>query len=657
MSFAKSSWTRWSTITLALIVLTTSSLFAQEKKRATGVVEDWSTHHALFSEPGTLINALVSGRYGQWVNILNEPRYAMQQQKRHASLPTPPFVLGGWGKQRPVDSIDKDWSMSLSGSTATGAMASNAFPAKFSFSVPSAITTANCTSDYVVYTTGIAGSASQATIIGYNNLYATTCGSTSPTIAFAYNTGGSANLSPTLYWDGTQVAYIQTSASVASLVLLKPSLSSGGSVGAPATDIGSAVSLSAYRNCAAPCFTTITLNGSPNDTNSSPFYVYGGTLEDTLFVGDDAGKLHKFTGVFLGTPAETTTNWPVAASTETTPELTSPVFDGGTSQLVFVGDATGYLHSVTTVAGAETVRTSSQMDCGTGGFVDPPVIDSTTELVYVFPGYSCPAGGGNTAYINRFAAGTSIATSFGTALALSTSPSNASTLNGGTFDNEYYTTSGVTGNLYVCAFGSLLRIPISTTTTMGAYHTYNTPVSATTTCSPVTEFLGSSANTTLSTSMTTGQTTIILGSNTGITTGKYIQVDSEVMLLGTNPSGTTWNVTRHSLGSGAAIHTAPDAVQEISGDWVYMSVAANGNGTGCAGACLYNFNVLNSGTTGTVTTGQTATGGTSGIVVDNLGTATGESQIYYTTQGNATCTGTGGTGTHGCAIQASQTNP
>ena len=57
----------------------------------------------------------------------------------------------------------------------------------------------------------------------------------------------------------------------------------------------------------APCMTTVafsTANGdtTPTDNFSSPFYEYP---QDTLFVGDDLGFLHKFTGVFLGTPTET----------------------------------------------------------------------------------------------------------------------------------------------------------------------------------------------------------------------------------------------------------------------------------------------------------------------------------------------------------------
>jgi hypothetical protein len=48
-----------------------------------------------------------------------------------------------------------------------------------------------------------------------------------------------------------------------------------------------------------------------------------------------------------------------------------------------------------------------------------------------------------------------------------------------------------------------------------------------------------------------------------------------------------------------------------------------------------------------------AAGGSSGIIVDNtVSTPAGASQVYFSTQGNQTCTTSGGTG--GCAIQASQ---
>ena len=50
----------------------------------------------------------------------------------------------------------------------------------------------------------------------------------------------------------------------------------------------------------------------------------------------------------------------------------------------------------------------------------------------------------------------------------------------------------------------------------------------------------------------------------------------------------------------------------------------------------------------------TLAGGTGGVIVDGMSTAAGASQIYFFTQGNQTCTTSGGTGV--CAVQASQAN-
>ncbi len=89
-------------------------------------------------------------------------------------------------------------------------------------------------------------------------------------------------------------------------------------------------------------------------------------------------------------------------------------------------------------------------------------------------------------------------------------------------------------------------------------------------------------------------------------------------------------------------------------DWIFLSVTANGQDTGCSGACLYNYNV--STTPSAATAGLAATGGTSGIIIDNSASSpTGASQIYFSTLSSGTCTTSTGTG--GCAVQASQAAP
>jgi hypothetical protein len=62
-------------------------------------------------------------------------------------------------------------------------------------------------------------------------------------------------------------------------------------------------------------------------------------------------------------------------------------------------------------------------------------------------------------------------------------------------------------------------------------------------------------------------------------------------------------------------------------------------------------------TSSTTSATATETGGTSGIVIDNTAAvAGGASQVYFTPLSDQPCVGAGGlgTGTGGCAIQASQ---
>ena len=633
----------------------------------TGIPEDWSHRYIVFSDPGTEEKAIQSGDYGQWERAVNEPRYVIQQLNRHAGVQGPAAVdveyRSRWeaagpentvvpeahsfgpismSEQIPQPNFKSDWSQALGGP----GLAAGHYPAKYSFS----ITTASC-SDYVIFPTGATGSATHATIVAFTNIYVGTggCAASEPTVDWAYNTGtgATANLSPVLSLNGTQVAFIQTSSSVASLVILKMA-SSGGSVTAPAA--ATSVTATNYRDCTAPCYVAITLNSSPNDTNSAPFYRYDGS--DTLYVGDNKGKLHQFTGVFDGTPSETMTNgWPATASTETSPNLTSPIYDSG-STLVFMGDASGYLHSVTTAGTTRTVLTSNQMACGTAGMVDAPIIDSTTEQLYVFVGDGCDATPGNS-YANRFATGTSISASYGeNYVSLKNASTNgASTISrAGAFDNLYYTGTGNTGNLYVCVNGTLYQITMATFSGTGTVteNTFDSPVSTvsgTATCSPVTEFRGAKASTTLTASLAiTGNP--LVASTTGIAVNDYLQIGSEIMRVLTVTPALT--VLRAALGTIAVAHTADVAVTDIE-DWAFVSVQGDGNVAPCTGtttsACIYNYNITAGGTSGTPTAGLAAIGGTSGIIIDNQSTTqVGAQQVYFSTLGGDT------------AVQASQSS-
>jgi hypothetical protein len=454
----------WTTaVALALVLGSALMLSGQDVKRR-GVPKDWSTHHVVFSKPTGNVSA------ARLQKLLKDPRYILQQELRAAmkappSLPAP-LVAEKNGPEPDISNvpvsgplprglakalipatgrepipptpdknhrrIHKDWSVGI-GSNGTSGVGQ--FPATFTQ------TATPCATDIAIYNTGLGGSSSQATVVAYNNIYAA-CNGGVPTVYFAYNTGtATIATSVDLSADGSHIAFIQgNSGSAASLVVV-PVANTGGTVSTPTT----------------PTQTTVAFANGHSDTYSSPFYDYS---SDTLYVGDDGGVLHKFTGVFLGTPAEVTTGgWPVQVSSATVGgALGSPVYDANTG-MVFVGDyllnyastcepsatnsagSCGYLYSV---ASAGTVVQSHQLDYQYGT-VDSPIVDPTTGQVFTFVGAdnttACSSGpcAGVFQFAETFAAaaaGTEAQVGAGYEFLLS-----------GSFDNNYFTTG--TGNLYV----------------------------------------------------------------------------------------------------------------------------------------------------------------------------------------------------------------
>jgi len=543
--------------------------------------------------------------------------------------------------------IGSDWRMDL-GATTAGA---GQFPAKYSFNISGPGLCSNAsTPDYVVYDTSVAGApGSQANIIAYDNIYSgcsTVSGAstTVPLVYWAYYSGtGVAETSPVLSIDGTKVAYIENAASGATLRILKWVTGQGTDYDHPNapqnlytnTTVGAGGN-TAWSTCPAgqSCMISVAFQNGIQDAISAPFYDY---LNDIAYVGDSSGNLHKFTGVFNGTPAEVSSNnWPAAVSTYV---LTSPVYDSGTSGDIFVADSGGFLYSYST-AGSRVMVSSQLAITGSKGIVDGPIVDSTTELVYVFVGNdentntSSPPSDCLTATgcdgVFQFPAGD---TTTGTGVCKATSATawsgtncgkesvfgvgNTSTvLYDGSFDQIYFSGTGTTGNLWSCtATGTLTQKLVYTK--MSAFvpsgdvigptnNAINPLTSAAATCSPVTEVYGS-----------------------GGTTDDYI-------FLGVTNDGNQSTTTC--------------------------------SGAGAAGACLYNFEVSTNGTSTTVpsaaTAGLASPGGTSGISLDNTEASNGlagASQIYFSTLASGSCAGnsnaSAGGGTGGCAVQASQSNP
>jgi hypothetical protein len=373
-----------------------------------------------------------------------------------------------------------------------GAMGLTTFPAKYTFTTAAG----SCANDYVAFSTGILGAASQATIAAYKNLY-TACGGTVPTVAWQYNTAGDSFLSPVLSLDGSQIAYVQyvclSSCGVtgevdeSSLVVLKwksnPSLVTLSST-APAS----------YRACAAPCMTALTFANSGFSGFSSPFYDYA---SDTVYIGDDTGALHQFTGVFKGAPAENTASpWPITLGSA---PLSQPVLDHVSGD-IFVGDTGGFYYGVNASTGAVT-GASAQLDF-VYGLWDAPLVDSSAQMTYVFSGND-----GQTDCYDEYSGeyGCSGVFSFPTNF---TNLANLESqvyvgyypLFTGAFDNIYLSSSASspTGHLYVCGetdydfVQTLNQIPI-TANVMGGQSVSSYYLGDGYPCSAVTEFYNTNA--------------------------------------------------------------------------------------------------------------------------------------------------------------------
>ncbi len=466
---------------------------SRDSEAAAHAITDWSYHHVIFSKPATAEQAR---------RVERDPRYWQQIRRQSPALleAETPRVLASRFRVRPhppapgkSQGLKRDWAQDMGPGATVGA---GNYPAKFSFSE----TTASCANDFIVYNTGLlgsSGSGGQPSILAYNNVYTACEGDglgTAPAIYWSYYTGGQIQTSPVFSRDGLQIAFVQSTGGVASLVLLKWQAGSGLLV-APVTPASNA----AYPTCAAPCMTALALVDASipaSDTASSVFYDYG---DDAAYVGDDSGFLHKFTPVFKAPPAEVTSGgWPVKLNSSTPTALTSPVYDSGTGN-VFVEDVGGFLYLVNSSAG---VTQSGQLDFslandGGPGFVQGPIVDSSGGLVYAFvtsDGSGGAPGGADFAGVYQ------LTTSFASNDTGSEALVGSSTLEGappnplyiGAFDSAYdNSVDPPTGNLYVCGNTGLnpilYRIPIAA----GIFGTV-VPIAAPTpavdspACSPVT---------------------------------------------------------------------------------------------------------------------------------------------------------------------------
>ena len=487
---------------LGLLTLTPILLgqVSPDSEAASPLTTDWSQHHLIFSRPATAQQA---------ERVKQDPRYGQQLRRQSvAKLPEGDASDAMVSDSQPASRASRreknlklagDWSEDLGSGATIGA---TNYPAKYSFQ----ITTANCASaaqpDFVVYGTGLAGSATQASIVAYDNLYSG-CSGTVPMVYWAYNTGGgTVDTSPVFSQDGKQLAFVQAGGGFkASIVLLKWAPSSTDTVGSPTTL--TRTTNGQYPTCIAPCMTSAILQDTSNvvhlDTYSSVFYDYS---SDTAYVGDDGGWLHQFNPVFKGVPAEVrSAGWPVQVNPITPTALTSPVFDF-TSGRVFVADNGGFLYRVGpntafVATSSGPLDVSSSLDSGPG-IIQGPIVDSTAQVVYVFAasdGSGGCVGGSDCSAVYELPTNFPSGSIGGEAVvgASTFPPATPEPLYIGGFDSTYLNSANSTGNLYVCGNTGGPPVLYQIAIAAGTMNGLGTPLAvisnATTPCSPVTDLM------------------------------------------------------------------------------------------------------------------------------------------------------------------------
>ena len=446
------------------------------------------------------------------------------------------------------------------------------------------------------------------------------CNQDGPSVYWSYFTGtGTAVTSIVLSGDGTKVAFVENVGTTATLRILKWKAGEGAGAGYPVA-VDQNISGANWSTCTAgnSCVASIAFSGAAaTDTRSSPFYDY---KNDIIYAGDNSGRVHKFSGVFNGTPAEVTVTWPITVNAGAI--LTSPIYDSASGN-IFVGDSTGRLSYVREVgsgvgacgAGSPPCLGTPNLAVGTAGaIVDAPVVDGSTGMVFA-------VNGADT-------------TNFGTVLQASTALTGSVSFKIGSnlvgtapiiysaaFDNTYFNSAipNIAGHMYVCGkdpgFNNRPAVYQLSFAATGVLTGVGAPLTGLVSadgaaCSPVTEFY--------------------------------------------NPNGAGVGVAR---------------------DWIFFSTGNNANtvdpipfGSACRAdirGCVISIDVTGNpawppaDVTNTVSVPLNNNGATSGIVVDNTSTSAQTSNFYFSLGANSTGAGPGvpscnTTAGVGCAVKLTQ---
>ncbi|MFZ1132051.1 MAG: hypothetical protein WCA97_01140 [Terriglobales bacterium] len=443
-----------------------------------GLPVDWSTRHILFTAGGTPEDeAATANDPRRWINdavrrhiFRPAPMETEGSEPERAEVSEPALMMPPSFPERPGiprypwplrAPLRRDWAVST-GSTAGGYIYFSDAPAKYNFNVNG---TYSCANDFLVYAIAVTPSSTVANIVAFNNLYTGTASSscpnapqtppstnyTAPKVMWAYQ-AGSARLigSPVFSLDGTKVAFIEDNGSTAMLDVLTW-VSGQGTVTAPATPGtgGSSLVRLSYTNTTTSGCTA----SASGNTQSSPYVDYD---NDVAYVGDNNGRLYRITGIFKGTPTlQYCVSMPV--NTSGVRFTTSPVYISSEQasiaamkNTVYISDGTylfAYTPGSSSFSAVANFPIQIESTSGTFKAVEPPTADASNGFIYLF-------SAGDMTLTNSIVSQINLNVTPPTQATVAIGPSSNAYMFAlaGDFDNGYFSSGPKTGagTLYAC---------------------------------------------------------------------------------------------------------------------------------------------------------------------------------------------------------------
>lgn len=680
---------------LLLAALIALPLAAQNNGAAqpVGIPTDWSHKHLIFTQGGSAQSQ---------VDAQRDPRARLQWLRRNVpwfQQQLPPAVSNGDNsanapdrtRKPPRSRLKRDWNFSLKTSSIDTGLVSYSYPAKYSFNP---IGTANCTNDFLIYGLGVAGSSTQANLIGVNNLYVGPTGSPgicsniasnggngsapTPQVKWAYNvtqstsTTGHIVSSVVLNLIGTKVAYVVVPSVVSSSAPLQFHVltlgAATGTVNAPTA-----------ATCGTATLTCVNLSTTPGHlaSISSPFVDY---TNDIAWVGDDIGTLYKITGVFTGFPtlASTTTVGGSCVTTGGAGIMTPPVYDAAVNT-VFFGCSDGNLYgynasTLAQISGSPLTLAASQVlgalltvavraGGGGTGYVTGDVVSvdggsgGTVTVTASGGGVTgvtlTSAGFGYTTGTNLNPNTTTKITGSGTGLILTSSVSAAATdgIHAPPIVDStnhvlyvFYGDNGAGGGSAAAEVAQVVYTSsptfLATTTTVLTTAGTNKAAYATTAFGSYVMTAGDFSQSYFATFNSTTSFLYACGTRASSGSKQGVALDQFQFNASRILSSTVTNVNTISssstVPSGTALCSPVTEFLNVSTDRLFLSVPS------LATSNFLSFDITSNTAGGALTSTAAATapdGGTGGIIVDGADTSAQASSIYFTSLGGTgTCT-------------------